>query len=171
MDPLEALTDSESKQSTIRRKICARCELFLPIKEFATKGRGLQPVCLLCRKDKEREHYKKNRVAILKKKTEWAHKKRNECRQFLGDYLLQHPCVDCGEADILVLEFDHLRDKSDTISSLMTKGNMGRMKEEIKKCEVVCANCHKRRTDKRRNSWRTKHSATGSRTLAPTVKK
>jgi len=62
-------------------------------------------------------------------------------------YLLCHPCVDCGEPDPVVLEFDHVRGvKAFTIGQ--DAGHVGRdlLIEEIKKCDVRCANCHRRRT-------------------------
>lgn len=66
-------------------------------------------------------------------------------------YLLEHPCVDCGETDITVLEFDHLRDKTKDVSALM-KGtsSWSRIEAEILKCAVRCANCHRRETERRR---------------------
>ena len=49
-----------------------------------------------------------------------------------------HPCVDCGETDIVVLEFDHLRDKTaSNVSYLISTNEIRRIKEEIEKCEVV----------------------------------
>jgi hypothetical protein len=66
---------------------------------------------------------------------------------FLIEYLSDHPRVDCGEADIVVLEFDHQRDKLFTVSVLCREGySLEKLKQEVAKCEVVCANCHQRRT-------------------------
>jgi 5-methylcytosine-specific restriction endonuclease McrA len=68
---------------------------------------------------------------------------------------LTHPCVDCGEADRVVLEFDHLRDKKNCISVMVWAGNSTKtLKEEIEKCEVRCANCHKRKTTKDQGYYR-----------------
>jgi hypothetical protein len=62
-------------------------------------------------------------------------------------YLLEHPCVDCGEADPVVLEFDHMRDKVKAVSVLLSNGHEWKqILAEIEKCEVRCANCHRRRT-------------------------
>jgi hypothetical protein len=57
-------------------------------------------------------------------------------------------CVDCGERDPLVLEFDHVRGTKlgnicDLIGSLVS---WARIEEEIAKCVVRCANCHRRKT-------------------------
>ena len=67
------------------------------------------------------------------------------------EYLLSHPCVDCGEKDPVVLEFDHVRGVKEWNVSLLVRSNSSwkRVLEEIEKCEVVCANCHKRRTAER----------------------
>src|SRR5207247_9126089 len=63
------------------------------------------------------------------------------------EYLTTHACVDCGETDIVVLQFDHLRDKSMNISTLIRNGaSWTRIEQEIAKCEVRCANCHRLRT-------------------------
>jgi hypothetical protein len=76
-------------------------------------------------------------------------------RQVLN-YLMNHPCVDCGESDAICLEFDHVRGKK--------KGNIARMlgnygwptiEKEIAKCEVRCANCHRRKTARQRGYYRT----------------
>jgi hypothetical protein len=49
----------------------------------------------------------------------------------------------------MVLEFDHLRDKEFSISKGLVDRNWQSVLDEIAKCDVVCANCHRRRTAKR----------------------
>lgn len=75
---------------------------------------------------------------------------RNRNKQLLYDFLLEHPCVHCGESDPIVLEFDHI----DSSLKLMTVSRMvsgstyswSKIQEEIDKCQVLCANCHRRKT-------------------------
>lgn len=70
-------------------------------------------------------------------------------KQWLWDYLLEHPCVNCGESDPVVLEFDHLRDKKFAISKAVCVGtSIPVLLSEIAKCQVLCANCHRRLTHK-----------------------
>jgi hypothetical protein len=64
----------------------------------------------------------------------------------LIEFFRTHPCVDCGETDPLVLEFDHLGDKRFTISHNFSGRNWQSILKEMEKCDVVCANCHRRRT-------------------------
>ena len=74
----------------------------------------------------------------------------------MDDYLRANPCVDCGERDIVVLEFDHVRGEKKYNLSQMTSGAFGvaTIQAEIEKCEVRCANCHRRKTAKDQG-WRT----------------
>jgi hypothetical protein len=73
---------------------------------------------------------------------------------YLLEFFKLHPCVDCGEADPLVLEFDHLRDKTFAIGAGLPDRNWQSILREIEECEVVCANCHRRRTVKRSGTLR-----------------
>lgn len=79
------------------------------------------------------------------------HRQRNFHR--VVDYLRAHPCVDCGEADLVVLEFDHLpgKDKRFDVARAVSGSTRAwkTIRAEIDKCEVVCANCHRRRTARR----------------------
>lgn len=84
-------------------------------------------------------------------------KKRKRNQDFILEYLKTHYCVDCGEDDPVVLEFDHLRDKEENISDLINqRKSLKRIKAEIAKCEVVCANCHRVRTAKNFGSYKIK---------------
>lgn len=68
-------------------------------------------------------------------------------RKYILDYLISHPCVDCGERDPAVLEFDHVRDKKlFTISLKCNNYSLDKIKDEIEKCEIRCTNCHLKRT-------------------------
>jgi hypothetical protein len=66
-------------------------------------------------------------------------------RMYVNRYLEEHPCVDCGYSNPMALEFDHVRGKKlfgigDAIGAaypLVTIVN------EIAKCEIRCANCHR----------------------------
>lgn len=71
---------------------------------------------------------------------------RDVVRAYIWSYLTKHPCVDCGETDSIVLEFDHISSKNNDIASLIRMGALEQAKEEIKKCQVRCANCHRRIT-------------------------
>jgi hypothetical protein len=75
--------------------------------------------------------------------------------QYVWDYLKNHPCIDCGETDPIVLEFDHIQEKSENISLLIgLRASIDRITKEIAKCEVRCANCHRRKTARELN-WYT----------------
>jgi hypothetical protein len=53
-----------------------------------------------------------------------------------------------------VLEFDHLRDKRFPIGQKLAVRRWTSILVEIEKCEAVCANCHRRRTARRRGTLR-----------------
>lgn len=66
---------------------------------------------------------------------------------YLRELLMHSRCVDCGDARLVVLEFDHVGTKVGNVTELARGGcSLGRLKGEIAQCEVRCANCHRRRT-------------------------
>lgn len=69
--------------------------------------------------------------------------------ELLIEFFRDNPCVDCGEDDPVVLEFDHLRDKEFSIAKGLQDRNWQAVLDEMAKCDVVCANCHRRRTARR----------------------
>lgn len=121
-----------------------------PPGDFNWRRRALNQrdnLCRRCRAAYKRAHYaahQKRYVANAAARTRRVTVTRT---RFIIDYLGRHPCVDCGEADPLVLEFDHLGDKKFNISeAIRGYRSMDAFLVELQKCEVVCANCHRRRT-------------------------
>ncbi len=73
-------------------------------------------------------------------------------RKMLRNLKESNPCTDCNEFyPYYVMEHDHLRDKKATINSLRNT-NIKIIQEELKKCELVCSNCHRLRTQSRKNN-------------------
>jgi 5-methylcytosine-specific restriction endonuclease McrA len=93
-----------------------------------------------------RAHYLANRELYIRRARRRAETVRRERMAYLVQYFRAHPCVDCGEPDPLVLEFDHLGDKLFSIAEGLRDRAWQAILDEIAKCEVVCANCHRRRT-------------------------
>jgi hypothetical protein len=74
---------------------------------------------------------------------------RIKVREKILDFLSKKKCIDCGENDPIVLDFDHIdRDKKFKSVSQMLCGHYSfeTILKEIEKCEVRCANCHRRKT-------------------------
>jgi len=117
--------------------------------EFNRRGKHYQSVCRKCQNDVSKKHYEANKE---------SYKQRNaKRREKVRDYLIQTksvPCLDCSKMyPHYVMEFDHLGDKDFTIGEFRVHGfALNRIKAEIAKCEIVCSNCHKERTWKRRNN-------------------
>ena len=132
-------------------RLCARCHVAKPLGEFPIKnaGRGTYgSYCRPCCREYGREHYRNNVAAYLARTKVRAPIDRLRNRQFVGDYLSTHPCVDCGESDPVVLEFDHRdpRTKTNEVGRLIHTTTLNRVRTEIEKCDVRCGNCHRIRT-------------------------
>lgn len=99
-----------------------------------------------------RDHYLKNAAKMKKRAAANRDVTRVRNKKFIAEYLDKHPCVDCGEKDPVVLDFDHVRGKKvKNVADAVNHGwSLKRIKDEIAKCEVRCANCHRRATHKRR---------------------
>jgi hypothetical protein len=110
--------------------------------------------CRPCRSAYGKEHYAANRQRYIDLEAKRKRARAQKRMRFLIEYFETHPCVDCGERDPLVLQFDHLRDKCFDIGSQLPDRNWQSILNEIEKCEVVCANCHRRRTALRLGSVR-----------------
>jgi hypothetical protein len=136
---------------------CNRCGVEKPLEEFAwhrrDKGRR-QHHCRSCQAEYRRAHYVANRQKYITRASKRTLELRIERTEKLLEYFADHPCADCGESDPVVLEFDHLRDKLFAIGAALANCSWKRILAEIEKCEVVCGNCHKRRTARRAQSYR-----------------
>jgi len=139
-------------------KKCTRCSAQKELKCFNKKGKNrdgsvkLQPYCKECNKKYLKEHYINNKEQYRARNRKRKKKMYPENMIKIWNYLLEHPCVDCSERDPVVLQFDHMRDKRFPICKMATGCySWEKIKEEIEKCEVRCANCHMRRTAKQMN--------------------
>jgi hypothetical protein len=146
-------------------KRCSSCREQKPLAEFAlkpVKNRGPQGLkrrdnyCIPCRREYQRQWYAKNRERHRKNVRKNMAASIARAREVVLGHLQQNPCADCGEADIVVLEFDHVRgEKVAAISQLVCAGHSAaKIRAEIDKCDVVCANCHRRRTSQRAGWWK-----------------
>jgi len=116
--------------------------------------RGTPEGRLKAQEDSKR-HYYRNKEQYLARNR----KKRATLSDFLRKYKEFHGCSDCGSKfPYYVMDFDH-RDPSQKVfepARLTRQGSWDKMIEEIAKCDVVCANCHRERTHQRgHDSYRT----------------
>lgn len=73
---------------------------------------------------------------------------RRKKRLWIREYKASLGCTDCGNMDHRVLDFDH-RDRSSKsfgISSMVERVGFATLMEEIQKCDIRCANCHRIKT-------------------------
>ena len=134
-------------------KKCSKCN---QIKEnvFFNKDKrkkdGLSPWCKSCksqhskRPDQKARYQKNNRD------------RRTKMRNYMLSHLSKSVCAKCGESDIRVLEYNHIRGKkSKGISCIINDSNsIEELQREMDKCEVICANCHRKYTYAQSNSAR-----------------
>ena len=101
----------------------------------------------------------------MPKEVGWWRIYRNRNALFVFHYLSSRPCVDCGETDPVVLDFDHVRGvKRKNISRMLSSTHsLAAISAEIEKCDVRCANCHRRVTAKR--GGMREYLAPGARTV------
>lgn len=134
-------------------KYCGKCQKTKEVDEFSknpTKKDGLNNSCKECQAAYQKVWYAKNRARHMRMAKARTDRVSEENRQMVYEYLKTHPCVDCGEGDPVVLDFDHVRgEKEGTISYWVSSGfPQKKILLEMEKCDIRCANCHRRKTAK-----------------------
>ena len=139
-------------------KTCSRCKTDKPFSDFGKQAKskdGYQYHCRQCKAELHQLNHKRRMESIKRSQR----KRVDTGRQFVVEWFSTHPCVDCGNSDIRVLEFDHLSDKLKGVGWLLHAGySVAAIKREIEKCEVRCKNCHVIKTYERMGStWHDKY--------------
>lgn len=141
-------------------KECSRCKTKKDFSGFPRRAKakdGLSSWCTSCFSEHARNKYAESSHERNRKKKNQKNVV-NKSRDLIYNYLLEHPCIVCGESDPIVLEFDH-RDPSEKESNVseLLKFSANKVKQEIEKCDVMCANCHRRKTAEQFGTWKTKY--------------
>jgi hypothetical protein len=100
------------------------------------------------RKVASKRHYYANKAKYLERNKKY----RKNIQNYVRNLKEKTPCADCSKRfPYYVMDFDHLdeSDKKNIVSFLAQTGRIGALKQEIRKCELVCANCHRIRTHDR----------------------
>lgn len=144
------------------QKVCIKCGLEKELTEFYRNITGgqlyINRQCKGCKNEQQKKSYRENLEGIRERKKVIASNRRTETKTRLLKYLSEHPCVDCGEDNPVVLEFDHMGEKKLAISQ-MQNYKWESVLEEINKCLIRCANCHRIKTSKERGWYRTSEEA------------
>ena len=106
-------------------------------------------------KEYSKQHYGKNKERII----EVSKANKNKDRAVWQEYKKTLSCVKCGQNHTATLDFHHIvKDKSNTqVNKLTSSGKYLAAKEEIKKCMVLCANCHRIHHYEERQAKKIKH--------------
>lgn len=139
-------------------KVCSSCKQSKLISEFSRSGtlkngdQRYKGWCKECYREYDKKYYstpegKLKRIENTQRQRESYDK---AVRSKVFEYLKSHPCIDCGQTDILFLEFDHVKDKkiSGIGKMLMRHRPLNIIMTEIEKCEVRCLYCHREKTAK-----------------------
>lgn len=136
----------EGVQATGSLRMCAMCQQWKTAAEFHNSQTGQFSYCRECRRAYDRRYYaergKTERLARQRARIDAA-------RTWMADLKTGIPCTDCGGIfPIFVMHWDHLPQfaKTGDISAMVANRTREAVLEEIKKCELVCANCHVMRT-------------------------
>lgn len=120
-------------------KKCSKCKQNKELDQFNKTG----TYCKICTREKSRESYILNRDKILKKVKFF----KTKYREWFVKYKSTLKCEKCNESHISCLEFHHIDPKQkDFEISYALKHHMKKeeIELELKKCIILCSNCHKK---------------------------
>jgi hypothetical protein len=136
-------------------KTCPKCGRCLPESDFGVRSNGKpQHWCRVCHCSYQREYYKRHKDYYIKLQDERVKRNRRVIRQAKNV-----GCADCGQRyPQYVMDFDHRPGETKCFNLSVAAGqprlSLKKIAEEIAKCDVVCANCHRERTHQRKKRAR-----------------
>lgn len=140
--------------------ICCTCKKDKEENEFSFRNKKLNSrnsKCKTCQREYTQKHYAQNKKEYIARAKPNNMERIKKNRKLLLEYLEGKSCVDCGELDIRTLDFDHVdvSNKKDSVTRLVLNGyGWKTIMVEIQKCEIRCANCHRKRTAEQFGTYR-----------------
>jgi hypothetical protein len=137
-------------------RTCTKCHIERPLTCFyerKSRNNGTyQSWCRACISASRKEWSRRNRAYCIQDATLRGKARLKQLRDFIREYLSNHPCIDCQITDPEVLEFDHVRgvEYRNVCDLVARKVGDTILLAEIAKCDVRCANCHRKITAVRR---------------------
>lgn len=134
-----AFATYRNKNGELRRRgVCRECRGQYALENFERLQKW--------RKEYNQENRNKKQLRDAKRKA--------EAKRFIDELKSQTPCADCGlKFHPVAMDFDHVGPKTKGIANFISGGyRLDLIEEEIKKCELVCACCHRVRTHNRKQN-------------------
>lgn len=128
-------------------KLCACCNQIKSIEHFWKRARakdGFTPSCIDCVRKQNQQSYKNHWVKNRKRIDCNHYRKVEELREWVNQIKHEHGCLFCEQNEPVCLQFHHIKKETKylCISALINRKQKQKIEEEMKKCVVVCANCH-----------------------------
>lgn len=128
-------------------KNCDTCKEEKDLNDFnknRAKKDGFNSICRQCSNKRSKQYYKDNtqhHKSVITKRNSKIRKRHKA----MVDELKFTGCSICDEKEICCLDYHHLRDKENAIAVMVASGvSWSKILEEISKCILVCANCHRK---------------------------
>jgi hypothetical protein len=128
-------------------KTCTICKEVKELTEYNKKNTskdGLQNICRECNRVRSRTYYKTNNEQHRKNVKIRTKNQIKEYKEKVNKIKSAYGCQLCFESDVVCLDFHHLDDKDFTVASGVYCRTWEKIKKEICKCVVLCANCHRK---------------------------
>lgn len=143
------------------QKKCSKCGWILNTDQFHSKGgknkSGLYSWCKACHAAYQKEAREANKKKSNKRIQELRAIRRKVIQDLIVEHLKANPCKECGESDILCLDFDHRKpqEKEFCISrAVHLVPSLEKVKNEVAKCDILCANCHRKKTARENGNFK-----------------
>jgi hypothetical protein len=148
--------DFDHREGTVKRfTLTSGGSMLRPTADLLEEVAKCDIVCANCHRIRtQRQHA--IRPAQRRGTSPNLERKREYWRQHARwlDSLRDVPCADChGRFPACAMDFDHRQasTKRSAVTRLIGRAGKQRIQEEVEKCDIVCANCHRLRTFRRRS--------------------
>ena len=127
-------------------KICSKCKRELPFDNFRWKNKSenkKHSQCKDCEKQADKEYYLRNGERRQAVRDRANIQKINN--SILVENVKSKGCAKCGELRTHVLDLHHVdpEGKINTIAHMIKSASEETLIQELNKCIVLCANCHR----------------------------
>jgi hypothetical protein len=124
-------------------KYCPQCKKNKELNDFSNNKRnqdGKQRTCKVCMAEHQSKHYNKNKEKYFEREKEYIKTKQNRINILKSEC----GCKKCGDKRYYVLNFHHINpnEKEFNIGDYLKRVSWETVENEIKKCIVLCSNCH-----------------------------